>query len=881
MKLKNLMLAGALALAPAMSAQTYAVWPAATDGEIQIPVEYNHWYNNTPTVIEDGAVSVYKWTQTDSGRNEFSAGLMMNSQFNTFDFAQIADLDLVFEAKIEGPGNWVVRLTAPDNDKKLAIPTDGEFHTIRYNIKRDFPDVYTTWSTGAADGQNIFPFALVGSNLAVESAIYFTNVRYEDAVAKPEVEAVVSDITTNSAKLAYKVTFPEGYENTSVTINGTAADDVATLDLTGLDANTAYTYTILAKGEINGETYTAEEVVTFRTLREAGDNPVWHGVTDKDGFTAEYSITYNLDKTLTVDATIETQLETPQADRNFHIYIGGNEWLKLADQGNNFHTGTTTSTFEEGSQITWEWYLPYSGGVYQETNTYIIGSENEAPLAIRVKASAENVTSESAEVAYTVTCPGDYKVYYRLGDGEAIEAASSPIALSGLSEKTEYSCELWAVTAGDEPVESKHVTVTFKTPAANAVDLVYSDLFAAEVKNAYLPGEDASMARSFFATLPWSVVYKADGTAVYSIDLSAIEGIVGFVPQIYWNGFQNLVKNNESGRYEYNFGAQEADAEVAISHYIAYAGGVVDSRTPYTHWGMEKETPELGEAERLELALSNEFPKINQPVVLTAKLMDANGYYLPSDAVEFISTNSNVTIDGVVARVINEKGLYRITASYGALEAVAHVRCVAGEESENMIAGKAGVTNEANIQAGSVANVTDADRNSQLEWRCADTEEHYLVFDLGEGDGYYIEAVEVYFEGAFATEFTVTLSSAAPAELGAAAGRAAATEDVVFTPEQVGVQHFFTQDPTEQHRYVTLRTSKALNAGWGIKLRDMKVYASESLPSHTTTGVENVAAADADAPAEYYTLGGVRVLNPTPGLYICRRGAKVSKVFVK
>lgn len=51
----------------------------------------------------------------------------------------------------------------------------------------------------------------------------------------------------------------------------------------------------------------------------------------------------------------------------------------------------------------------------------------------------------------------------------------------------------------------------------------------------------------------------------------------------------------------------------------------------------------------------------------------------------------------------------------------------------------------------------------------------------------------------------------------------------------------------------------------------------------TSGGVENVnaAAAESDAPVEYYNLQGVRVDNPQPGIYIRRQGSKVSKVLLK
>lgn len=46
------------------------------------------------------------------------------------------------------------------------------------------------------------------------------------------------------------------------------------------------------------------------------------------------------------------------------------------------------------------------------------------------------------------------------------------------------------------------------------------------------------------------------------------------------------------------------------------------------------------------------------------------------------------------------------------------------------------------------------------------------------------------------------------------------------------------------------------------------------------TGVDEVAETDADAPAEYYTLDGIRVLNPGNGIYIMRQGPKVSKIIL-
>ena len=50
-------------------------------------------------------------------------------------------------------------------------------------------------------------------------------------------------------------------------------------------------------------------------------------------------------------------------------------------------------------------------------------------------------------------------------------------------------------------------------------------------------------------------------------------------------------------------------------------------------------------------------------------------------------------------------------------------------------------------------------------------------------------------------------------------------------------------------------------------------------PTGTTGAVEILT--DANAPAEYYNLQGVRVYDPAGGLYLVRKGGKVSKVMIK
>ena len=452
---------------------------------------------------------------------------------------------------------------------------------------------------------------------------------------------------------------------------------------------------------------------------------------------------------------------------------------------------------------------------------------------------------------------------------------------------TEYAYEVWAVAeidlnsdgeiTADEMLESAHAKVEFKTPSEDARDIVYADWANVEFKTNPV----------IFASVPWQITYKADGTALYEIDLSEIDGkVVGMVPQIYWYGHKTLAKNAETGMYEYNFGAQEMDAATAISHYIAYAGGVYDSRCAYTKWGMEQVRPELGEAVSLALSAAKLTVKAGEEVALSVVSKDAAGHYLPVDAVEYtMFPETGTIVNGVFSSDL--KGKYEITATAGTQTAKTSVHVIAAPEAEDLVSGVTGATDTENINGNSkVENATDGNEGTELIWGCGETEEHYLIFDLAKDGipGYYIECVDLLFEGAYATEFTVTLSNTRPSELepvvaAYAADTEAAKEDRVFTPEANGTRHVFINDPEGYHRYVTLRTSKALNTGWGIKVKEMKVYGTDA-KSNTQTGIEDIVE-DANAAVEYFNLNGIRVANPENGLYIRRAGSKVEKVFIR
>lgn len=888
--MKKFIIMGAAALLGTFGADAatkYVVWSGddLTADEVQIPAIYNDWWKMTNTT-EDDATSTegkaWKFASID-GTADASCGYQVNYENapETFDLSLIKDCDLVFNAKIVGQGEWLIRLTTPAADGKIEIPADGEYHEVRFHVPTVYAGIMNHWTN--TPNNQAFVFSPIGTKLTAESALMVNDVRYETHIPIPAITASATDITSNSAKLTYSVEFAEGYSNTTVTVNGENHQTSGTLDLTGLTPKTEYTYTIKATGEYEGKTYSAEKVVTFKTAREAGDLPVWYGRTDKEGFTADYSITYNADKTLTIQAEFDTETPIVEADHNFHIYINGDEWIKLYASADNtgVRYATSTKTYEEGAELTWEWYLvKEGGGLYQETNTYVVGSENEKPADLpRLEAKVEEVTFNSAKIAYSVKNAADFTNIVVKMDGKTVTA--SPVSLTNLTENTEYTYTFSVTGEKDgETLAGKDVKVTFKTPRENAVDLVYADYVKAELKNAYLIGETADDARTFYVSLPFQVTYTALGTGKYEIDLSQVEGIVGLVPQIYWNGFQTLSKNAETGMYEYDFGQQEADAEVAISHYLAYSGGNLDQRSAYTKWGMEQTRPELGQPANIALSINTRDIRVDKPFIITACITDANGYYLTADNAEIAGEGVTIANDGHAT--VTNKGDYTVTGTCGELSSTVSFSCFINKISENLVSNMLPYAFDPFNAEDVAKNVTDGNDVTEAIWDCTNGDVHYMYFDLGEEYG--VEGASMVWEGAYAVDYEIIFSLNKFGEETESALISGITGDHTITVTDNNTTHCVhpVMEGDEysyvKARYVAVKTSKALNSGWGIKPREFKVFGSNY---EVIAGVENIEMENSDAPVEYYTLQGIRVAEPVSGLYIRRQGNTSTKVLVK
>lgn len=296
---------------------------------------------------------------------------------------------------------------------------------------------------------------------------------------------------------------------------------------------------------------------------------------------------------------------------------------------------------------------------------------------------------------------------------------------------------------------------------------------------------------------------------------------------------------------------------------------------------MENEAPTYGEPASLALELSRNIFKVGEYAIAAGIVKDNAGHYLLDNKCTLAVDNTNFAVEGTKI-IAKDRGIANVTATYGELTTSAEITCATTADAVDLTTLE-GVTYTAT--SGNVDMVFDKNEGSQIEWNCSESEEHGVTVNLGKN--MYIQAIELVWEGASATHYTVTLSADAEPEVEPVNRRVSSYSNNVFTVEDgaggAGVtarELLHTDDfsPVKAST-VTLATSKAFDPGWGMKLKEMYIHGNE----YGQTGGVGIEDIDVEAPVEYYNLQGVRVNaeNVPAGLYIRRQGNIATKVMIK
>lgn len=582
--------------------------------------------------------------------------------------------------------------------------------------------------------------------------------------------------------------------------------------------------------------------------------------------TFNYTLTALENNHLQVDATIEGLDKVPGlAVLQMQIGVGG--WTNAFKNEDGSYTWVSLDnpTFELGNTVApLHFYFPYeSGGVVnQAIDGYKFGAANEKPvkeILPKLTAKAQNITANSAEIAYEVTLPEELtgatvKVY--LNDAEA---TASPIALTGLTPSTDYSYTMKAVATKDgQDYTGKEVKVEFKTNRDATAAKVWHTIKDGFINNAYLAGEDpATSRRSIPISIETAISYNVDGTVTIQAVPHCQGNIVGLVwkANVCVQGHDKIeMMTNVDGKFTYTTAATfDEDAQLYVYYFPAYDGG--DTRLDVYGYqtGLENDAVAYGEPASIEMSGVPATMIVNESYNVSSIVKDNNGHYLVEKAADCTVEAPFTLVDGVLTATA--KGTGHITATCETATSDIALECFLDSDAQGVHAINATYEADGGVNA---ALAFDGNEETQIEWAPETGAEHYVTVTLEKE--YQIQAVQLVWEGASAKEYTVTLTPAAAA----GAMQKAAAEPKVFvvndgaggagmTPRKNLYNADFSTIPAQT---VKLET-KAAATVWGIKLKEMKVMGSEKKDG--TVGVEAVELTP-DTIVDVYNLQGVRVL---------------------
>lgn len=599
------------------------------------------------------------------------------------------------------------------------------------------------------------------------------------------------------------------------------------------------------------------------TLRAEGENAPEYAYGNKWYGNAEWTsgnLTVSFDYTLTalannhlqVDATIEGLDKVPGlAVLQMQIGVGG--WTNVVKNEDGSYTWVSLDnpTFELGNDVApLHFYFPYeSGGVVnQAIDGYKFGAANEKPvkeILPKLTAKAQNITANSAEIAYEVTLPEELtgatvKVY--LNDAEA---TASPIALTDLTPSTDYSYTMKAVATKDgQDYTGKEVKVEFKTNRDAAAAKVWHTIKDAFIKNVPVSIETA-------------ITYNPNSTVTITAIphcAKAIDGLVWKANACLAGGDRIMDMALVDGKYTYTTEATfEENVGLYVYYFAAFAGG--DARLDIEGYktGLENDAVAYGEPASIEMSGVPATMIVNEPYNVSSIVKDNNGHYLVEKAADCTVAAPFTLVDGVLTATA--KGIGNINATCGDATSVIALECFLDSDAQGVHALNATYDADGGVNA---ALAFDGNEGTQIEWAPETGAEHYVTVTLEKE--YQIQAVQLVWEGASAKEYTVTLTPAAAA----GAMQKAAAEPKVFTvTDGIGGagmtprKNLYNADfSTIPAQTVKLETKTAAT-GWGIKLKEMKVMGSEK--NDGPTGVEAIEVTP-DTIVDVYNLQGVRVL---------------------
>lgn len=449
-----------------------------------------------------------------------------------------------------------------------------------------------------------------------------------------------------------------------------------------------------------------------------GTGAVWNGTADSkytyEGteypFTISYAITYNEDKTITVNADLGAITQVVGFVPEFNIPENDPEYSALTLVEGTNYTVSSTRTFEEGEQVTMFFWLKYAGGVQRVDVEYTVGASNEpvvdTPMPV-VTGYADEISTGSAMLYYSVSLPeelagADIAVTI---NGEAVKYnpgtnGECSYSVYDLKSFTEYTYTVVA-TATLDGVEyaSKPCDITFKTQGDFFGN---GNVYEGSFEGNYEVAAEDGTTTQYPVVVTYAATWNEDATITFDVNITDVTSVVGLVPQInVADVFYNL-NAVEGSANDFTFTTTEVYEEDATIHcfiYLPYAGGALRYDFDYVVGSTNTEEPPVESTLVLSDASVVETSTITAKIAFTATASEdlVGAYaviYVNDEAKQFFTVEGTTTNVEFLIEGLEEDTAYDFAIYAAAAETVSNTIAVSvkttsgidGIEAENGVA---------------------------------------------------------------------------------------------------------------------------------------------------------------------------------------------------
>lgn len=251
-----------------------------------IPTSFDIWYQCADITQKQETIGTVSnanvYTFTTSGANSSSGGWLSNG----FDISPIltGDYDLLFDFRTNKSASYRIKLVIPatapaqevGNETEFTATPNGQWQTIRMNVKEKFP----AFATSGATSGKAYVFAFVANGCQNGDTFDFANVRYVPKGTTDEPVVTTPSLAITEASCAYKsatsVTASMKCDATDIT--GLVQLAVLSRDITDatppLWTQGGESYKILAMTEVSADKAAAGVTFEVEGLPESARTPI-------------------------------------------------------------------------------------------------------------------------------------------------------------------------------------------------------------------------------------------------------------------------------------------------------------------------------------------------------------------------------------------------------------------------------------------------------------------------------------------------------------------------------------------------------------------------------------------------------------------------------